>query len=253
MATMTANYGLIKPLAEDYYDIEIQNRNMDIIDKALNDNVNDIEALEVICTQESKGLMSAEDKAKLDGIEKNANKYLHPTSAGNKHIPSGGSANQFLKYSTDGTAEWTLLTKENVGLGITELSNAVLVTLLTGLSTTNNATIVATDTLLMALGKVQAQINNRAMKSSIVTTTLSAASWAGTVTPYTYTLAISGVTATSNQEVLPSTSITQEQVEALQGANIVDGGQTVNSIILKAYGTKPTIDLPIRVIKRGDA
>lgn len=32
--------------------------------------------------------------------------YSHPTSSGNKHIPSGGSAGQFLKWSADGTAVW---------------------------------------------------------------------------------------------------------------------------------------------------
>jgi hypothetical protein len=32
--------------------------------------------------------------------------YTHPTSAGNKHIPTGGSAGQFLKYSASGTATW---------------------------------------------------------------------------------------------------------------------------------------------------
>lgn len=32
--------------------------------------------------------------------------YSHPTSSGNKHIPSGGSAGQFLKWSSDGTAVW---------------------------------------------------------------------------------------------------------------------------------------------------
>jgi len=32
--------------------------------------------------------------------------YTHPTSAGNKHIPSGGSANQVLTYSASGTASW---------------------------------------------------------------------------------------------------------------------------------------------------
>jgi len=35
-----------------------------------------------------------------------ANAYTHPTSAGNKHIPSGGSSGQFLKYSSAGTATW---------------------------------------------------------------------------------------------------------------------------------------------------
>ena len=32
--------------------------------------------------------------------------YTHPTSAGNKHIPTGGAAGQFLKYSASGTAVW---------------------------------------------------------------------------------------------------------------------------------------------------
>lgn len=32
--------------------------------------------------------------------------YTHPTTSGNKHIPAGGSANQILTYSSDGTAKW---------------------------------------------------------------------------------------------------------------------------------------------------
>lgn len=88
--------------------------------------------------------------------------------------------------------------------------------------------------------------------SETVTATLLAASWTGDAAPYTYTLPVSGVTATSNQEVLPALNITAEQLEALQSANIQDGGQAENSMTLKAYGDKPTIDLPIRVIKRGD-
>jgi hypothetical protein len=32
--------------------------------------------------------------------------YAHPTTAGNKHVPAGGSSNQVLKYTSDGTAVW---------------------------------------------------------------------------------------------------------------------------------------------------
>jgi hypothetical protein len=32
--------------------------------------------------------------------------YTHPTTAGYKHIPSGGSSGQILKYSENGTAAW---------------------------------------------------------------------------------------------------------------------------------------------------
>ncbi len=51
-------------------------------------------------------LMGVNDLTKLNGIEANANNYIHPTTAGNKHIPAGGSAGQVLKWSADGTAEW---------------------------------------------------------------------------------------------------------------------------------------------------
>ena len=88
--------------------------------------------------------------------------------------------------------------------------------------------------------------------SAVVTTTLAVKSWSGSAAPYTYSLTVSGVTATSNQEILPALNITTEQLEAMQAANIQDGGQAANTITLKAYGDVPTIDLPIRVIRRGD-
>lgn len=46
------------------------------------------------------------EKNKLAGIAPNANNYSHPTSSGNKHIPSGGSAGQILRWASDGTATW---------------------------------------------------------------------------------------------------------------------------------------------------
>ncbi|MDE6494392.1 MAG: hypothetical protein K2L50_07460, partial [Bacteroidales bacterium] len=57
-------------------------------------------------TTSAAGFMSSADKSKLDGIASGANNYTHPTTAGNKHIPSGGSTGQYLKYSSSGTAAW---------------------------------------------------------------------------------------------------------------------------------------------------
>lgn len=42
------------------------------------------------------------EKNKLAGLKN----YIHPTTSGNKHIPAGGSANQILGWSADGTAKW---------------------------------------------------------------------------------------------------------------------------------------------------
>lgn len=46
------------------------------------------------------------EKTKLSGIADNANNYTHPTTAGNKHIPAGGTPGQILVNTGDGTAEW---------------------------------------------------------------------------------------------------------------------------------------------------
>lgn len=95
-------------------------------------------------------------------------------------------------------------------------------------------------------------INNKLLTTTGNYTLLSA-NWSGASAPYTYVLSVEGVTATSNQELLPSLSITANELKALQKANIIDGGQNTNSITLLAFGTtKPSIDLPIRIMKRGE-
>jgi hypothetical protein len=64
-------------------------------------------ATTALSTTSSAGLMSATDKTKLDGIATNANNYVHPTTSGYKHIPSGGNQNDILINQGDGTAMWT--------------------------------------------------------------------------------------------------------------------------------------------------
>ena len=70
--------------------------------------------------------------------------YTHPTSAGNKHIPTGGSAGQFLKYSASGTAVWAADNNTN-----TQLSDSQVRSKFTGgtnVSITAGGVISSTDT-----------------------------------------------------------------------------------------------------------
>ena len=60
-------------------------------------------------TPSAAGLMSAQDKAKLDGIATNANNYSHPTEDGNLHVPATGTTNngKVLKAgATAGSLTW---------------------------------------------------------------------------------------------------------------------------------------------------
>lgn len=91
-------------------------------------------------------------------------------------------------------------------------------------------------------------VDGKASKSTIVDATLLSSSWVGNE----YELSVEGVTETSIQELLPSLSITEDELSALQSANIIDNGQEENIIKLKAIGDVPTSNIPIRVIVRGD-
>ena len=81
---------------------------------------------------------------------------------------------------------------------------------------------------------------------------MAASSWSGTAAPYTITLSVPGATATNNIEIVPPGDLTTTQAEAYMGASILNGTQEEGSITLKAYGDKPTIDIPIEIIVRGD-
>lgn len=86
------------------------------------------------------------------------------------------------------------------------------------------------------------------IKTTTKNITLTAASWSNG----SYTISDSLITASSIQEIIPATSISADQYKALVKASIVATGQSVGSITIKAFGTVPSIDIPITVIFRGE-
>ena len=68
--------------------------------------------------------------------------YTHPTTSGNKHIPSGGSSGQILRWSADGTAAWG--SDNNTDTKVTNTLNTTAKAYVTGTTsaTTNTGTQV---------------------------------------------------------------------------------------------------------------
>lgn len=93
-------------------------------------------------TTSAAGFMSAADKTKLNSISTNANNYVHPTTAGNKHIPAGGATGMILKWSGNGTARWDHET--NTWFNNASISGSTL-TLTKGNGSTVKVTIPTSD------------------------------------------------------------------------------------------------------------
>lgn len=82
-----------------------------------------------------------------------------------------------------------------------------------------------------------------------VSYTIAASGWDQTNKTYRITSEL--ITSTSDQEILPAVGITDEQLKAFQKANMQDGGQSAGVAVIKAYGTIPTVDIPIRIKYKG--
>jgi hypothetical protein len=78
---------------------------------------------------------------------------------------------------------------------------------------------------------------------SIINYTIRADSWNEDI----YTISNSGIKTNSSLYISAPEDITQEQYDALASANLTSSDQTNGSLILRALGDIPTIDIPIIV------
>jgi hypothetical protein len=85
----------------------------------------------------------------LSGANTWTTPYTHPTTAGNKHIPTGGATDQYLKYDSSGTAVWADVSGGATGAGGDKvfMENELVVTTNYTLSTNKSALSVGPVTI----------------------------------------------------------------------------------------------------------
>ena len=86
--------------------------------------------------------------------------------------------------------------------------------------------------------------------SKIQSVTLSASAWSGSTAPFSYTITLSSTISSNSQiELSPGINLTTDQANALLAAGICSGtiNTTNKQIVIKAYGKKPTVNIPINI------
>jgi hypothetical protein len=99
------------------------------------------------------------------------------------------------------------------------------------------------------------QLLNPAPSYAETTLTLAAASWTGSAAPYTYTISTTAVRITPKSLQVVKLNSSDSAVAAAAAAaeiDVDDASQAANTIVLKAYGTKPTVGLPVKIISLSD-
>lgn len=141
--------------------------------------------------------------SKLNGIESNANNYIHPTTTGNRHIPTGGEIGQILKWSADGTGIWgnetgavtsvagkigvVTLTKNDVGLENVDntadsAKNVLSATKLINARTIAGISFDGTANIAIPLASLVKDANNRTITDTQLTQLSTLYNWYNSMT-----------------------------------------------------------------------
>ena len=90
------------------------------------------------------------------------------------------------------------------------------------------------------------------INSKIQNITLSSTSWSGSVAPFTYVISLSsvGLTGNSQIDIGPGVASTNDQYKALLAASLCGGSISGNNLTIRAWGQKPTINIPIVITVR---
>lgn len=87
----------------------------------------------------------------------------------------------------------------------------------------------------------------------MIDVTLNSGSWSGSSAPYTYTINNSSITdANEAVEIAPNNSASTDQLLAYMNSGLCGGTISAGKIVLKAFGKKPSINIPIVMIIRGE-
>ena len=207
-----------------------------------------------------------------------ANTTVHGTLI--KYEKSGTTVNQTTIYPKTAASDVSLTKQGNVpssattvqalaaALGTLAFKSSIANTQVSGLTTSQFASGVITTALnITAEGKIAdaralktlndkitTNANNiTKLNSKLIDVTLNSGSWSGSEPPYTYTISNSSITDTNEAvEIAPNNSATDEQLIAYMDCGLCGGTISAGKIVLKAFGSKPEINIPIVMIIRGE-
>ena len=127
--------------------------------------------------------------------------YTHPISSGNKHIPSGGSSGQILRWSADGTAAWGAdnnTTYSNATTSVAGLMSASDKSKLDGIASgANNYTYTLPNATSSTLGGVKVGSNITVSSGTISLTKSNVTTALGYTPPTTNTTYSAATTSTA--------------------------------------------------------
>jgi hypothetical protein len=179
--------------------------------------------------------------------------YTHPTSAGNKHIPTSGSSGQFLKYSASGTAVWAADNNTTYSVGDGGLTQVNFTTAdnskLDGIATSaNNYSLpkaTAGDLGGMRVGTNLSIDSLGILSSTDTNTTYSVGDGGLTQKNFTTTLKtkLDGIATSANNYSLPSSVVHDTEKGSLHATDALRlSGHTVS--LYKGDGTSESVTIP---------
>lgn len=104
---------------------------------------------------------------------------------------------------------------------------------------------------ITGLDSIETTLDGKANKPTQKSVSLSSSNWSGSTAPFTQTVTVSGMTASTIGHMGIPTSITTNQYKAVERAKLHISAQGTDSLTIKAEGVKPTIAIPLVITIMG--
>lgn len=210
----------------------------------------------LLVTNSENGLMAFEDKIKLDGIEPNANNYIHPDDKNTRHVTD----EQIKFWDSRGAIDVATHTKN----GLMSKEDKKILDKLAIIDpnmedrhfvtseekeywNSKASTNVATHEMDGLLSKEDKIKLDELTVSHTEEISLSYSNWSDTQ-PYTQVLNVPGINPTSNAYIGINPNATVEEISAAADAKLKIGLVEQDKITIIANGVKPDTDLPIIIM-----
>ena len=89
------------------------------------------------------------------------------------------------------------------------------------------------------------------VRDQSATVTVKSTDWTGTKSPYSCTISSSKILANSNVDISIASSATDAQALAYVAGAFIPSSINAGSIVVKAYGKKPKVDLTLALLIHG--
>lgn len=180
---------------------------------------------------------------------KNTGDDVSISRSSNGNLPTTVTSAQTLANALGSLAFKSSITASNIASG--EITSSLNITAAGKIADASALKVLNDKITTNANNITKLNSNLDEVRDQSTTVTVKSTDWTGTASPYSCTISSSKILANSNVDISIASSATDAQALAYVAGAFIPSSINAGSIVVKAYGKKPKVDLTLALLIHG--